>query len=237
MGLERVFSPISIGRVVIPNRIVRTAHDTGFAGLEISDQFIAYHLERAKGGCGLSILEAAAVHPSTKLDLALFGDKIVEGYQKLTAAIRPHGMKLFQQLWHGGGLYPSYQGPPLSVSTVASYVGTIGRPMTEDEIFEVIGAFARSARRVQEGGLDGVEVHAGHGYLFHHRYNGDVYAEQRSRHQHHVHGDDRIGGPGPRGKCVGKPVYLDLYHRRDPGQHRTHSDFHDPCRWRQQCVP
>jgi len=27
---------------------------------------------------------------------------LVEGYRQLVERIRPHGMRLFQQLWHGG---------------------------------------------------------------------------------------------------------------------------------------
>ena len=46
MPLSRVFEPIKIGGVEIPNRIVRTAHDTGFAKPHINDDFIAYHLAR-----------------------------------------------------------------------------------------------------------------------------------------------------------------------------------------------
>src|SRR3546814_2766898 len=47
------------------NRIVRTAHATAFSRAYINDDLIAYHLERAKGGAGLSIVEGASVHASS----------------------------------------------------------------------------------------------------------------------------------------------------------------------------
>ncbi|MDB5714810.1 MAG: hypothetical protein JWO15_2207 [Sphingomonadales bacterium] len=166
MAFDLVFSPIRIGSVEIPNRIVRTAHGTGFARPDITDQFIDYHAERAKGGCGLSVLEAAAVHPSTGLDLALYTDVILSGYQRLMAAINPYGMKVFQQLWHGGNLYPGADGPPLAVSSRAGFTGIVGRPMADGEVEELIAAFVATARKCREGGLHGVELHAGHGYIF-----------------------------------------------------------------------
>src|SRR3546814_4256305 len=86
---------------------------------------------------------------------------IVTGYRRLADAIRPTGMKIFQQLWHGGNLYPGRNGPPLAVTTKPGFTGLVGRPMTDDEAWDIIAAFADIAGRCQEGGLDGIELHAG----------------------------------------------------------------------------
>lgn len=164
----QIFEPLMIGPVAVPNRIVRAAHDTGFARPDITDRFIEYHVARARGGCGLSILEAGRVHPSTGLDLQLYGDQIVAGYRRLMAAVDPHGMRVFQQLWHGGNLYYGINGKaPWAVSHIAGYWGVVGQPMNGDQIAELRDAFVTAALNAQEGGLQGVEVHAGHGYLFH----------------------------------------------------------------------
>ena len=167
MALNIVFSSLAIGPITVPNRVVRTGHNTGYACPDITDTFINYHLERAKGGCGLSILEAACVHPSSRLNMANISDIVIDGYRKLMAAVRPHGMKVFQQLWHGGNLYFGYDGPPWAVSTIPGYFGVVGKPMSGTEVDELVAAFAAAARRCRDGGLDGIELHAGHGYLFH----------------------------------------------------------------------
>ncbi|MCK9541599.1 MAG: FAD-dependent oxidoreductase [Novosphingobium sp.] len=167
MSLKLVYEPLRIGGIEIPNRIVRTAHDTGLGKPDITDAWIGYHAERARGGCGLTILEAASVHPSSALSLRLYGDALVPGYRRLMDAVRPHGMRVFQQLWHGGHLYYGPNGVPPAVSTAPSYMGIVGLPMTEGEIEELIDAFVQAALRCQEGGIDGVEIHAAHGYLFH----------------------------------------------------------------------
>jgi 2,4-dienoyl-CoA reductase-like NADH-dependent reductase (Old Yellow Enzyme family) len=165
---ERALSPIRIGPVEVKNRIARTAHATMMArGGTITDELIAYHLARAEGGVGLTILEAAGVHPSSILSLANLDDSIVDGYRALTSRIAPTGMRLFQQLWHGGHIYPQPDGsPPLAPGDVPSHIAGIApRPMTRAQIEEVIAGYAAAARRCEQGGLDGVEIHGGHGYL------------------------------------------------------------------------
>ena len=170
MALTKVFQPIRIGNLEIPNRVVRAAHGTGFARDGIGDQFIDFHLERAKGGVGLTILEASPVHPSTDLMVHVRSDddNVIAGYRRMMDKIRPHGMRVFQQLWHGGHQYMGLGGTmPLSASALPSNNnGLVPWPMTQEEIAEIIDGFASAALRCQQGGLDGVELHAAHGYLF-----------------------------------------------------------------------
>jgi 2,4-dienoyl-CoA reductase-like NADH-dependent reductase (Old Yellow Enzyme family) len=168
VALKLVYEPLKIRGCVIPNRVSRSAHATGLSNFGVmSDRLIEYHLARAKGGVGLTILEAAAVHRSSVQSLANWDDSAIEGYQRLMAAIKPHGMRVFQQLVHTGHMYPLYDKlPPWGVSTVPNPVtGIVANPMGQAEIDQVIEAFAAAARRCQEGGIDGVEVHAAHSYL------------------------------------------------------------------------
>ena len=71
-ALSRTLSPIKVGPIDIPNRVARTGHVTLFSPMgPVNDALIDYHLARAKGGVGLSILEALAVHPTSGLSLSL----------------------------------------------------------------------------------------------------------------------------------------------------------------------
>ena len=167
MSLHRIFEPIRIGAIEVPNRVVRTAHGTHFAQDRLTEDFIAYHVARAKGGCGLSILEIASVHPSSVGTVRSFDDRIIPDYRRLMDQVRPHGMKVFQQLHHGGAHFPGFDGIAWSASDVVSPLGHVPQPMSRSQIREVVDAFAAAAVRCREGGLDGVEIHGAHGYLFH----------------------------------------------------------------------
>lgn len=166
MAYDSVFQPITIGSVTIPNRIARGAHNVGTPWVSESDDFIDYHEARAKGEVGLTILGIAGVHRTSRSTIPVLDDSVIEGYKRLVDRVQPHGMKLFQQLWHSGParFFPPEQ--PWSASdTPNPHVGVTPRPMTRSMIEEVVDGFAQAARRVKAGGLDGVEVHGAHGYL------------------------------------------------------------------------
>ncbi len=169
MSLTRVFEPIQIRGVEVPNRIVRAAHGTAIPSPPTilgGEDWIQYHLARARGGVGLTILEASGVHPSAG-GLAMSDDLTIEGYRALMEAVAPFGMRVFQQLFHAGHVYPPLGGVAWGVSTVPSILGGVAEPMSAAQIEELTAAFATAARRCRDGGLDGVELHVGHGYLAH----------------------------------------------------------------------
>lgn len=163
---RRVLSPLTIGSTVLPNRIVRTAHSTTqpWGGRSL----VEYHVARARGGVGLTILGAASVHPSSPSDIPAHQEGVVAGYERLVEAVTPYGMRLMQQLWHGGSALGTNPlgGPPWSASDVPNPLrGVIPVPMTQAMIDDVVAGYAAAADRARRGGLDGVEVHAGHTYL------------------------------------------------------------------------
>ncbi len=167
MSYQHVLSPIAINQVVVKNRVVRTAHGTNIGQGRITDELIAYHEARAAGGCGLTILEAASVHPTDMGTLRLHDPSVVADYQRLTSRLAPYNMAVFQQLGHLG--YEGVTadgGPPWSASEQAGpSIRRPAKPMTADDIAELTDAFGRAARWCVDGGLDGVEVHIAHGYL------------------------------------------------------------------------
>ena len=164
---ENVLSPISIGGVAVPNRVVRTAHATGYNAGKMSDRCLHYHLARAKGGVGLTILEIMGVHPSSPGSFLGFLPTVVEGHKRLMDALSPYEMKVFQQLWHAGhGATPMDGSAPWAPSDVPGVLSQdVPRAMSKMQIDEVVEAFALSARHCKQAGLHGVEIRAAHGYL------------------------------------------------------------------------
>lgn len=171
MSFDRIMSPIMINGLEVRNRVARAAHGTSYGRGGISDDLIAYHEARARGGVGLNILEATVVHSSTSNHTVnALDDSIIPGFARLGEACSRHGMRTFVQLWHGGHRWAPANGQaPISASDVPCPLGVTNtpQPMTIDLIEEVTEAFADAAVRVRASGLDGIELHCGHGYLMH----------------------------------------------------------------------
>jgi 2,4-dienoyl-CoA reductase-like NADH-dependent reductase (Old Yellow Enzyme family) len=174
VDLDVLFQPLSIGTVTSKNRILLSAHDVGFCdeGL-ISDRYIGYLAARARGGCGLIVTCSQKVHPSGGRtgDPQAWREENVPRYRKLAAALHKHGALAFSQLNHIGQQDMGSQDidewhAPLAPSAIPSVlVGKIPKAMDDDDIAMVVEAFAVSAARSQEGGMDGVELNGAHGYL------------------------------------------------------------------------
>src|ERR1700749_4870887 len=118
--LRRVLTPIKVGPVTVKNRILRASHGTKLGDGGVTDRMIAYHLERARGGVGLTVLEGAQIMSlgAAGGGLLAWSDDIVPGYKRLMAAIEPTGMKVYQQLWHGGATYADWRQPPVAPSAL-----------------------------------------------------------------------------------------------------------------------
>ncbi|WP_235427273.1 oxidoreductase [Cohnella kolymensis] len=168
---QHLFAPKQIGNVWIKNRILSTGHMTTFVEDNLpTEQFILYHKERAKGGAGLIIIEANAVHASalmTPKTIAATTDKIIPYYQRLAAAVHPFGTRMFAQLFHPGReVSPSSTAIPVAPSAVPSdRFRIMPRELDVKEIREIVQGYGETARRVRQGGLDGVEIVSSHGYL------------------------------------------------------------------------
>ena len=170
---SKLFEPGIIGKMSVKNRIVMAPMATNFAGAsgEVNDRLVKYYAERARGGVGLVIVENSTIkHPEGKCvacQLRIDGDKYIPGYQELAEAVHLYGAKIFQQIVHAGRQVHDPEG----VQAVApspipcGFVQIPVRELNTDEIQDLIERFADAALRVKKAGMDGVEIHAAHGYL------------------------------------------------------------------------
>ena len=122
--LDHLFSPLAVGPVELPCRIVSTAHQTTLVHEHLpTDDFVAYQQARAAGGAGLIVMEAVAVAPSGLLTAHTLGgylDGMVDGYRRVAAAVQGEGTKLFVQLFHGGR--EQFGGPPRAPAVAPSAI-------------------------------------------------------------------------------------------------------------------
>jgi 2,4-dienoyl-CoA reductase-like NADH-dependent reductase (Old Yellow Enzyme family)/thioredoxin reductase len=170
--LDHLFSPLRLGPVELQNRIVSTAHQTTLVRDHLpTDDFVAYHEVRARGGAGLIVLEATAVDQSGVLTghtLAGFRQEIVPGLARVADAVQPHGTRLFLQLLHGGRerIASPPRPPALAPSAVPSLRFHVEpRELSPDEIAGIVEGYGQAAANAAASGLDGIEVSGAHNYL------------------------------------------------------------------------
>lgn len=181
-----LFSPISIGRLGLANRIVippmcmYSAGDDGLA----TDWHQQHYASLALSGAGLLIVEATAVAPEGRIanrDLGLWSDETAAATADLLARIRAYSdMPIAVQLGHAGRkgcrdgmtddtLPPEKGGWQVVAPSAIPYGDKYPLPhaLTEAEIGDLVAAFAAAAVRADQAGYDAIEVHAAHGYLLH----------------------------------------------------------------------
>ena len=165
-----LFSPLRLGPVLVPNRIVFSAHLTNYATEDgrPSDQHTAYYEARAAGGAGLIITEEHSTHPTDwpyeKL-IHGFHPEVIPGYRRITDAVHRHGTPIFAQINHNGGqgsgMYSRL--PVWAASPVADPLfREVPKEVDRLEIAEIVAGYALVAGHCKAGGFDGIELQCSH---------------------------------------------------------------------------
>lgn len=171
-----LFRPLRIRSMELKNRLVLPPMTTLLAGDggAITERFVEFYVARANGGVGLITTETAEVHPYTHgLSLgdrgftAIYDDRFIPGFRRLTDRIHATGAKVSVQLHHPGNAMVMWDParPPVAPSAIPYPGGAMPRALSGDEIEEIVEAFGAGARRAREAGFDAVDIHGGHGYL------------------------------------------------------------------------
>lgn len=168
MKYDMLFSPIKIGGVELKNRVVWTGHGTGFGNV-VNNGMIAYNVRRARAGVGMIVVGYTSIHPTCRLlpnELICWDDSVIPEYRKLTSAIHKYDTKIVSQISHvgrqGGSDYSgSHLLAPSSIPDIVYQ--EVPKEMEREDIEEIVDSYGNAARRVREGGFDGVEIHSGYG--------------------------------------------------------------------------
>ena len=170
-----LWSPLDVGGMRVRHRVMTTGHTLlyGADGV-LSQRHVDYYRERAAGGVALIVTEQQAAHPSGANYLQgcrAYDPRSVAAYRRLSDAVHAHDTRVMVQLFCGGAqgsgtMYIDEWRPLWAPSSVAStQFHEQPAVMTADDIRSVIDGFVTSARHAQEGGCDGVEIHAAHSQL------------------------------------------------------------------------
>ncbi len=153
--MSLLFHPFSIGTLVLPNRLVLPAMVTRLSGEDglVNDDIRARYTRFSRGGVGLIVLEAMAVHGAKSGPLLrISSDEFKPGLSDLRRRIHDAGpSKVVPQIIHF-----------LKISR-SGWRQTIDM-LSLDEIEAIVDAYGTAAARARECGFDGVELHMAHAY-------------------------------------------------------------------------
>jgi len=170
-----LFRPISVGNLLVANRLVMPAMGSGLANSngEVTPELIAHYERRAQGGVGILIVEISCVDaPVGRAGLnqiRIDHPRYLSGLTNLADHIKAGGARAFIQLHHAGrqtSLQITEGTVPEAPSPIACrLMRIVPREMNLDDINRVKEKFINSALLAKRAGFDGIELHAAHGYL------------------------------------------------------------------------
>lgn len=173
-----LFAPLVLASgAEIPNRIAKAAMEENLAGPGQLPDGRLFELYRrwSRGGAGLLITGNVMVHAEAMTGPAgvvLDHRSPLEPFQEWARAAHSGGSRVWMQINHPGrqvkAAMPGVAWGPSAIKVDAGKASRmLAEPsaMTESQIAETIDRFAVTARRAEEAGFDGVEIHAAHGYL------------------------------------------------------------------------
>ncbi|MPS64393.1 NADH:flavin oxidoreductase/NADH oxidase [Chryseobacterium sp.] len=183
-----LFSPIQLRSLELKNRIVLSPMQQYSAKNGVPGNWHLVHLgSRAVGGAGLILTECTAVSEeglATLSDVGIWNNEQQNAWKNVVDFVHEQNAKIGIQLWHSGGKgslkHPNERMKPLTVeeggwivkcSSPTEINGVIPEELSVIEIQELKNKFAQAAVRAVEAGFDTIELHAGHGYLFHQFYS------------------------------------------------------------------
>jgi N-ethylmaleimide reductase len=185
---RKLFSTVQIGPLTLLHRVVMaplTRSRSEQPGDIPGNLMLEYYTQRASEG-GLIISEATTISIAGRGWFGapgLYSDEQVAGWKRITNAVHAKRGYMFSQLWHTGrashvdstngatpvssSVNPEYwQDPTIKESTPHGWLQpSPHRALDIREIPGVVEDYRKAAERARSAGFDGVELHAGNGYL------------------------------------------------------------------------
>lgn len=172
MSTDPLLSEFRIKNLVLKNRIVSTPHEPAYSedGLA-KDRYRAYHVEKAKGGVGMTMTAGSALVSRESApafgNLLLWKDETVPWLRRLTDEVHEYGTAVMIQLSHMGQRSSHYQHEWIPVMSAGNIREQTHRsvPKTAErfDMERIKDDYVSAAQKMVEAGMDGLELYmAGH---------------------------------------------------------------------------
>ncbi len=174
MSDDPLLQPYEFKHLTLRNRVFSSAHEPAYSedGMP-KDRYRLYHVEKAKGGIGLTMTAGSAVvaedSPPAFGNLHAYKDEIVPWIRRMTDDVHEHGAACMIQITHLGrrtGWAQDDWLPVVAPSPLREPAHRAIPKAAEDwDIDRIVGKYADAAERMQAGGMDGIEIES-YGHLF-----------------------------------------------------------------------
>ena len=185
---SRLFEPIVLGEVELPNRLVVAPMCQYSASDGSATDWHLQHLSQlAYSGAGLVVVEATGVERRGRITHACLGlysddneaalERVLHVARRLGGPTR-FGIQLAHagrkasshRPWQGGAPLGPAEDPWQTISSSATAFGEgwhVPHALTAAETDTIVAAFVQAARRAVRIGFEVIEIHSAHGYLLH----------------------------------------------------------------------
>ncbi len=170
---DPLLQPFSLRHLRLRNRVVSTSHEPAYGvdGMP-ADRYRLYHVEKARGGVGLTMIGGSAVvspdSPAVFGNLLLYRDDVVPWLRRLAEDVHEAGAAVMCQITHLGRRTSNYTAdwlPSVYPSALREPAHrTVPKVAEEWDLERIVGEYAAAAVRCRESGLDGIEVQS-YGHL------------------------------------------------------------------------
>jgi 2,4-dienoyl-CoA reductase-like NADH-dependent reductase (Old Yellow Enzyme family) len=173
VSIDALFQPFSYRSLHLKNRIVLAPAARWACPDGDPAPLGEYYRERVEGGASLVMTEGASINrPASYNDPrnARFHGPALKSWPGVVDAVHKAGGAIIPQLWHCGSVEKKESDwkPPADPESPSGLVAT-GKPrghaVTQRDLDDLIGAYVEGARNAVAFKMDGIEVHAAHGYL------------------------------------------------------------------------
>lgn len=174
MSIQSLAQPFTLPTgIIVPNRIAKSALSEGIAEKNGRPSEALFNLyERwGKGGAGILFSGNVMVDKDHLVNANVMiaeKENFLKDYTTLATKAQANGAHLWMQINHPGRQAPVYlDKAPVSASNVKmpSRMYLEPRPLTEDEILDLIERYGDAALLAKKSGMKGAQIHGAHGYL------------------------------------------------------------------------
>jgi 2,4-dienoyl-CoA reductase-like NADH-dependent reductase (Old Yellow Enzyme family) len=171
---DPLLQPFVLKGLTLRNRVFSSSHEPAYSdGGMPTDRYRLYHVEKAKGGIGMTMTAGSAVvaedSPPAFGNLHAYRDEIVPWLRRMTEEVHEHGAACMIQLTHLGRRTGWAQDDWLPVVAPSPLREPAHRAIPKEaedwDIERIVGKYADAAERMLAAGMDGIEIES-YGHLF-----------------------------------------------------------------------